>query len=90
MSFACKTSVCWVRKIPKCWHGQRRTTGSFSLMTGRRFPHLPTRAWRTVSRCQVFVFNDRLPIGKVIDELLLISACTEMHEWDQLVAFLPL
>jgi predicted nuclease of predicted toxin-antitoxin system len=38
----------------------------------------------------VFVVNDRLPVRQVIDELLLINACSEQHEWSGRVLYLPL
>jgi len=37
-----------------------------------------------------FVVNDRLSVGAAIDELLLISACTNESDWDGIVAYLPL
>ncbi len=29
----------------------------------------------------VFILNDRLPVGRAIDEILLVSECTEQKEW---------
>jgi hypothetical protein len=38
----------------------------------------------------VFIINDRLPIGQVIRELLIVDECSEQSEWNGLVMFLPL
>lgn len=38
----------------------------------------------------VFVVNDRLPVWQVIDELLLIDACSDLAEWAGRVLYLPL
>lgn len=38
----------------------------------------------------VFVVNDRLPVGQVIEELLLMDSCSEQAEWLGRVLFLPL
>jgi hypothetical protein len=38
----------------------------------------------------VFVVNDRLPPGQVIEELLLIDSCSEQSEWTDRVLYLPL
>lgn len=38
----------------------------------------------------VFVFDDRLPVRQVIDELLLADACSDQAEWAGLVAHMPL
>jgi predicted nuclease of predicted toxin-antitoxin system len=38
----------------------------------------------------VFVLNDRLPIRQMIDELLLVNACSDQAEWAGLVVYLPL
>jgi hypothetical protein len=38
----------------------------------------------------VFVINDRFPVGRAIEELLLIADCTEQSEWNGVVAYLPL
>jgi hypothetical protein len=38
----------------------------------------------------VFIVSDRLPPGKVIQDLLLMDACSAQSEWAGLVVFLPL
>jgi predicted nuclease of predicted toxin-antitoxin system len=38
----------------------------------------------------VFVVNDRLPVGRAIDELLLVEGCSEQAEWTDRVLYLPL
>ena len=38
----------------------------------------------------MFVFNDRLAIQEVIQELILLNECTEQHEWANLVVYPPL
>lgn len=38
----------------------------------------------------VFVVNDRLALNQAIGELLLLIHCTELHEWRDRVAYLPL
>jgi hypothetical protein len=38
----------------------------------------------------VIIANDRLPIGQVIQELLLIDECSVQEEWKGRVLFLPL
>jgi hypothetical protein len=40
--------------------------------------------------CGLFVVNDRLPVRQVIDELLLMDACSEQTEWVGIVLYLPL
>jgi predicted nuclease of predicted toxin-antitoxin system len=38
----------------------------------------------------VFVVPDRLAVRQVIEELLLVEACSEQAEWSGLVVYLPL
>ncbi|HUO08793.1 MAG TPA: DUF5615 family PIN-like protein [Phycisphaerae bacterium] len=38
----------------------------------------------------VFILHDRLSVGAAIDELLLIVACSEQHEWEGRIVYLPL
>jgi hypothetical protein len=38
----------------------------------------------------VFVINDHVAIRDAIDELQIIIECTQPHEWNSLVAFIPL
>lgn len=38
----------------------------------------------------VFIVNDRLSVGEVIEEVLLLDACTSQHEWNGRVVYLPL
>lgn len=38
----------------------------------------------------VFVLNDRLPVGRAIDEVLLLVECSEQGEWSGRTVYLPL
>jgi hypothetical protein len=38
----------------------------------------------------VFVVSDRMPVGQVIDELLLTTGCSEPSEWEGIVLYFPL
>jgi hypothetical protein len=38
----------------------------------------------------VFVLSDRMPVGKAVHEILLMSACSDVKEWSGRVAYLPL
>jgi predicted nuclease of predicted toxin-antitoxin system len=38
----------------------------------------------------VFVVNDRMPVGRAIDELLMVDDCSEPGEWEGRVLYLPL
>lgn len=38
----------------------------------------------------VFVLNDRFPVGRAIEEILLVSACSEHAEWSGRAVRLPL
>ena len=38
----------------------------------------------------VFIFNDRLPVRQVIEEVLLADAASEQSEWSGLVVYMPL
>ncbi len=38
----------------------------------------------------VFVINDRFSVGRAIDEIMLMAACTEQFEWRNLVIHVPL
>jgi hypothetical protein len=38
----------------------------------------------------VFVISIRLPINEAIEELALISHCSDHEEWSGLVVYLPL
>lgn len=38
----------------------------------------------------VFILNDRFPVGRAIEEILLLSACTEQAEWAGRAVHLPL
>jgi predicted nuclease of predicted toxin-antitoxin system len=38
----------------------------------------------------VFVVNDRMPVGRAIDELLMVDDCSEASEWEGRVLYLPL
>src|SRR5688500_16695615 len=37
-----------------------------------------------------FVLNDRFPVGRAIQEILLIDACSEQSEWSGLVLYIPI
>ncbi|MCC6123664.1 MAG: DUF5615 family PIN-like protein [Pirellulales bacterium] len=55
---------------------------------------MPGHAYSRVTAGQpmpeVFIVNDRFPIGRVIQELLLIDGGSEQAEWSGRVLFLPL
>jgi hypothetical protein len=38
----------------------------------------------------VFIIDDRLPVGRVIQEILLVVECSEFEEWIGQVVYLPL
>jgi len=38
----------------------------------------------------LFVLNDRFPIGRAIDEIVLMNDASEHAEWNGLVVYLPL
>ena len=38
----------------------------------------------------VFILNDRFPIGRAIDEILLMIACSEQAEWNGRAVHVPL
>jgi hypothetical protein len=38
----------------------------------------------------VFILNDRLPVGRAIDEILLMVGCTEQAEWNGRAVHVPL
>ena len=38
----------------------------------------------------LFIVNDRFPVGRAIEEILLIDACTEQAEWSGRAVHLPL
>src|SRR2546421_1705860 len=33
----------------------------------------------------LFILNDRFPVGRAIDEILLMAECSEQHEWSSRV-----
>jgi hypothetical protein len=55
---------------------------------------MPNRAYQRLAMCQrmagIFVFNDHLPVGRAIEEILLVVECTEQTEWLGQVVYLPL
>lgn len=58
----------------------RRTVPRFAferVAEGRRMPG-------------VFVFDDRMPIGQAVDELLIAAQCSDKGEWNDLVTYFPL
>jgi hypothetical protein len=38
----------------------------------------------------VFILNDRFPVGRAIEEILLMVACTEQAEWRGRAVHVPL
>jgi hypothetical protein len=38
----------------------------------------------------VFILNDRFPVGRAIEEILLINACTDQAEWSGRAVHVPL
>jgi hypothetical protein len=38
----------------------------------------------------VFVLDDRMPLGKAIEELLILAVCSEDEEWRDQVVFVPM
>ena len=38
----------------------------------------------------VFVINDRLPVGRAIEELVLVATCSDASDWVNRVLYLPL
>jgi hypothetical protein len=38
----------------------------------------------------VFILNDRFPVGRAIQEILLTDACSEQAEWNGRAVHLPL
>jgi len=38
----------------------------------------------------VFILNDRFPVGRAIDEILLLAVCTEQAEWSGRAVHVPL
>ena len=38
----------------------------------------------------VFILNDRFPVGRAIEEILLMVACTEQSEWSGRAVHIPL
>jgi len=55
---------------------------------------MPKFAYERVSLGQVmtgvFVLSDRFPVGRAIQEVLLMNECSEQAEWNGRVVFLPL
>lgn len=55
---------------------------------------MPTHAYQRVKDGKallgVFIINDALPIGQVIEELLTIAEASTIEEWENQVVFLPL
>jgi hypothetical protein len=41
-------------------------------------------------RVAVFILNDRFPVGRAIEEILLMVACTEQTEWSGRAVHVPL
>jgi hypothetical protein len=55
---------------------------------------LPDHAYQRVAAGEamsgVFIFNDRLPVGQAIQEILLVVECTEHDQWAGRAVYLPL
>jgi hypothetical protein len=55
---------------------------------------MPDYAYERLARGEsmtgVFVLNDRFPVGRAIQEILEINACSEQAEWIGRVVHLPL
>jgi hypothetical protein len=52
------------------------------------FPYERVRAG--VIMAGVFVLDDRMPLGKAIEELLILAVCSEDEEWRDQVVFVPM
>lgn len=48
------------------------------------------RASAEQAMCGVFILDDRFPIGRAIEEILLMSECSEQQEWRDRIVYLPL
>ena len=55
---------------------------------------MPGHAYRRLESGEkmagAFVIPDRFPVGKTIDEILLLIECSQQAEWNGLVVYLPL
>jgi hypothetical protein len=55
---------------------------------------IPDFAYQRVVDAQpmpgVFVLNDRLPVNRAIEELVMLDECSEQDEWDTRVVYVPL
>ncbi len=55
---------------------------------------MPAHAWPRVAAGQtmpgLFVVSARCPVGRAIQELLLIDDCSEQREWSGRIFYLPL
>ena len=55
---------------------------------------IPEDAYERVATGQamygVFILEDRFPIGRAIEEILLMTECSEQEEWRDLTVYLPL
>ena len=55
---------------------------------------LPDYAYQRVAAGQemsgVFILNDRFPVAKAIDEILLMVACSEQEEWGGRAVHMPI
>ncbi|MGD0138573.1 MAG: DUF5615 family PIN-like protein [Tepidisphaeraceae bacterium] len=55
---------------------------------------MPVHAYRRMDSGEkmagVFVIHNRFPVGKAIDEILLLIACSKQVEWNGRVVYLPL
>ncbi len=52
--------------------------------------HAYARAAAADTMAGVFILNDRLPIGRAIEEILLLNECTEQAEWSGRAVHVPL
>jgi predicted nuclease of predicted toxin-antitoxin system len=48
------------------------------------------RLARGLKMTGIFIFHDRLPVGQVISELILVIECSDMSDWNQHIVYMPL
>ncbi len=55
---------------------------------------MPDYAYQRLARAEsmpgVFILNDRFPVGRGVQEIELVTACSEHAEWNGRVVYLPL
>ena len=71
------------------WAADRnRVLVSHDLKTIPRFAYERVKA--SLPMAGVIAVDDELPIGQVIEELLIIVSCSEIIDWENRVVYLPL